>query len=164
MRHRLFAWRATLWSIDQKRSSFSLLWTHKVSLFVLFSHVSFSLFSRHRYVFLSRFQTRGLFVRSVSIRYESRHSSILRLRLSIYILQHVFSHSITSILVDITHTNICFLLMLMPWHNTSQRFRISSTNCTLVLTHSSLSQNRERYEINNCRIQNSSRFLQSLLK
>ena len=38
---------------------------------------------------LSRFQTRDLLVRFVSTRYESRHSSILRLRLNIYILQHV---------------------------------------------------------------------------
>ena len=39
---------------------------------------------------LSRFQTRDLLVRSVSTRYESRHSNILRLRRSIYILSHVF--------------------------------------------------------------------------
>ena len=38
---------------------------------------------------MSRFQTRDLLVRLVSTRYGSRHSSILRLRLSIYILQHV---------------------------------------------------------------------------
>ena len=38
---------------------------------------------------LSRFQTRDLLVRLVSTRYESRHSSILRLRRSIYTLSHV---------------------------------------------------------------------------
>ena len=38
---------------------------------------------------LSRFQIKDLFVRFVSTRYESRHSNILRLRFSIYILQHV---------------------------------------------------------------------------
>ena len=65
---------------------------------------------------LSRFQTKDLFVRFVSTRYESWHSNILRLRFSIYILQHVSSHSITSILVNTTYTNICFLLMLMFWH------------------------------------------------
>ena len=62
---------------------------------------------------LSRFQTIDLFVRLVSIRYESRHSSILRLRLIIYILQHVSSHSIASILVDTTHTSIYSLFMLI---------------------------------------------------
>ena len=65
---------------------------------------------------LSRFQTKDLLVRFVSTRYESRHSSILRLRLNIYTLQHVSSHSIASILVHSTHTSICSLFMLMLWH------------------------------------------------
>ena len=64
---------------------------------------------------LSRFQTRDLLVRFVSTRYESRHSSILRLRLSIYTLQHVSSHSIVSILVHSIYTSICSLFMLVPW-------------------------------------------------
>ena len=64
---------------------------------------------------LSRFQTKDLLVRSVSTRYESRHSSIFRLRLSIYILQHVSSYSIASILVHSIHTSICSLSTLMLW-------------------------------------------------
>ena len=75
-------------------------------------------------LFVSRFQTRDLLVRFVSTRYESRHWSILRLRLSIYTFQHVFSHSIVSILVHSTHINICFLFMLMLWRNISYLFEI----------------------------------------
>ena len=64
---------------------------------------------------LSRFQTKDLLVRFVSTRYKSRHSSILRFRFSIYILQHVSSHNITSILVHSTHTSIYSLFILIPW-------------------------------------------------
>ena len=73
---------------------------------------------------LSRFQTKDLFVRFVSTRYESRHSNTLRLSFSIYILQHVSSHSIASILVHSTHTSIYSLFMLMLWH----KLRISFLN------------------------------------
>ena len=65
---------------------------------------------------LSRFQIKDLLVRSVSTRCESRHSNILRLRLSIYTLQHVSSHNITNILVHFIHISICSLFMLMFWH------------------------------------------------
>ena len=76
---------------------------------------------------LSRFQTKDLLVRIVSTRYESRHSSILRLRRSIYTFQHVSSHSITSILVHFTHTNICFLFMLMLWQKAWFDFSLKSS-------------------------------------
>ena len=51
-RRRLYAWRATSWSIDRERSSSLLLQTHRVLLLIWFSHVNLSLFYRCRCAFL----------------------------------------------------------------------------------------------------------------